>query len=1088
MNHNDQERFDLVGTFFDNAPTAMGIYDYRKGVLSVVHLNAMYYQMLDDLKENRMSYRSSPLSAIYESDRAVFIHALEEAVEKDAIAETQIRLLMGDGSWKWFGMRARHEKLDEHTERFYAVYFDISQLLEAKHKAESEEKILHDAMVHADMLYFAYYPDEKRYENLMVPKSLDRVTSGMDDYPECVIRMCALNEEDAEKYREMVRKIDNGEEEAECIVRMRYQGSYQWMRVRLFNLSVEGKRQAAGFASSVDDVMRARQRLEDEMRGAKMLTRDLLGSVYVNVTQDTMDVTASRNEEDISYHKPYSDWILEEALSADPRIADQREESRAVLFAAAEDIIDEEKRTEYLQRINHFGLLDAFERGEKGFTLEYRRKVGSEIRWVSTETVFLENPDSADVYAFFYLRDIHPEKMKERINVLSLEKNCDFTGYYIPSKHQVVLTGIFGDCRGSYELNVPVEASLLMKDMQDRMEPAEYENLISSIDQEEIRRALKNGEDYTIVYDLKEKGELRRKKLTLCRMYEMQEETAIIQSDVTDAYEKEQEQMTQLSEALEAAESANQAKSDFLSRMSHDIRTPMNAIIGFSTLMVKDASDEEKVQDSAKKILSSGRHLLGLINDVLDMSKIESGKMQISSHEFSLSETIASIESMMRPLTSEKDQNFEIYVSGLAHDIVHGDENRIQQILINMLSNAVKYTGEGGDISLRISSQPERSRKYDDVTFTIEDNGRGMSEEYQKTLFDPFTREKENKENRTQGTGLGLAITKNLVTMMSGTISVESEQGVGTKFTVVIPLRILEKDHDPQFWKENHVLKMLAVDDDTEVLENIREIMEESGIEMEIAHTGSEAVEKVTQHRDYDIVLLDWLMPDLDGVQTARRIRHLLPEEDMIIILTAYDYSAVEEEAKENGVDAFMMKPFFVSSLQDTVRKVRGIEEEEESTVCAYDPSLNIDNCLKDLNILAAEDNDLNAEILVQVLKMNGAEVTVVPDGREVCDAFRNSKVKEYDLILMDVQMPVMDGYEASSYIRSLKNDVSVSKEKRKESEEIPIIAMTANAFSEDVQNALNAGMNGHVAKPLNLEVMKKTIFDILCERRGCSL
>jgi len=361
-----------------------------------------------------------------------------------------------------------------------------------------------------------------------------------------------------------------------------------------------------------------------------------------------------------------------------------------------------------------------------------------------------------------------------------------------------------------------------------------------------------------------------------------------------------------------------------------------------------------------------------------------------------------------------------------------------------------------------------------------------MSEEFREKIFDPYSREGETEKH--QGTGLGLAITRNLVGMMGGSISVESELGKGSTFTVVIPMRITEKDHDPEFWKNHHVFRMLAVDDDEEVIKNIADVMTESGIRIDHAMSGADAICKVrdahSEGDDYDIVLLDWLMPDIDGIEAAREIRRLLPPEDLIIILTAYDYSSVEAEGTEAGINAFMMKPFFVSTLQQTVGYIRGdkVEKPDVSLQAADIPHHGDvpDNPLAGLRILAAEDNELNAEILEELLAMNEAAVVVEPDGSAIVERFRSEPAGVFDLILMDVMMPVMNGYEATEKIRALAGDEDLPEDKRSEAASIPVIAMTANAFSEDVQRAIQSGMNAHVAKPLNIEVLKKTVGNAL--------
>ena len=568
-------------------------------------------------------------------------------------------------------------------------------------------------------------------------------------------------------------------------------------------------------------------------------------------------------------------------------------------------------------------------------------------------------------------------------------------------------------------------------------------------------------------------GSIHKKQFRFSWLDDEHRKILAARADITLSMAEEQLRNQQLSDALQAAEQANTAKSEFLSRMSHDIRTPLNAIIGFSTLLLKDADDPERVADQAKKVLTSSNHLLGLINDVLDMSKIESGNVQVSMHEFDLSQTIQIIDGIMRPQAEARQQTFDVYVSGLAHERFVADDNRIQQILINILSNATKYTDPGGHIALRVTGLTPTSGRYERVSFEVTDDGIGMSEEFLQKLFEPFTREQTVADSSTQGTGLGMAITRNLVNLMGGTISVTSEEGKGSTFTVVLPLLVPDADADPDFWRTHDLTHMLVVDDEKDVCDNVVEAMRGTGVNTELALDGETAISMLEDARgsgdDFDIVLLDWIMPGMDGVDCARRIRQFLPPEVLIVILTAYDYSVIEEEALAAGVDGFIPKPFFVSGLRYAIEQIQA-GKGEAPVQAEKDDDEAVESALEGLNILAAEDNMLNAELLREVLKSCGATVDIEPDGKAAVERFTASDEGTYDLVLMDIQMPVMDGHEASRQIRALD---------RADAHEVPIVAMTANAFVEDVQRALDAGMDAHVPKPLDIELLKRTVLQV---------
>lgn len=523
-----------------------------------------------------------------------------------------------------------------------------------------------------------------------------------------------------------------------------------------------------------------------------------------------------------------------------------------------------------------------------------------------------------------------------------------------------------------------------------------------------------------------------------------------------------------LEQALEIAKVANQSKSTFLNNMSHDIRTPMNAIVGLCTLLQRDADNPVRVREHTRKITASSQHLLGLINDVLDMSKIESGKTTLNITEINLADIVDDLGTIIQSQAKAKQQTFEISVVDVRAEQLLGDKLRINQILLNILSNAVKYTQVGGHVEMIIRQMPQTTKNYAALRFIIQDNGIGMAPDYIETIFQPFTREINSTTNKIQGTGLGMAITKSLVELMGGTISVESEQGKGSTFTVDLELRMQEQKIDQDFWKKYGVTQTLIVDDEAEVCTGIISAMAGTGVSLQFALDGLSAIQMVERAhrdgRDFNLVLIDWKMPDMDGIETARRIREILPSDIPIMILTAYDWSEIEEEALAAGIDGFLPKPFFLSNFKQTIEKLN----EKKGTDSFGRTSTSV---LYGKHILAAEDIDLNAEILVELLDMVGATCDVAVNGKEVLERFEQSEPGQYDLILMDVQMPVMNGYEAVKAIRACSHPMAKS---------IPVIAMTADAFAEDIKNAMDAGMNAHVAKPIDfgrLEAAVQSVF-----------
>ncbi len=536
-------------------------------------------------------------------------------------------------------------------------------------------------------------------------------------------------------------------------------------------------------------------------------------------------------------------------------------------------------------------------------------------------------------------------------------------------------------------------------------------------------------------------------------------------------------QMNQQMEAvLAAATSANEAKSNFLSNMSHDIRTPMNAIVGFSVLLEKDASNEEKVREYTHKIMASSNHLLSLINDVLDMSKIESGKTSLNIHRFSLPSLLEELNIIIMPQAKAKKQNFVTRVQGTPPEQIMGDKLRINQILINLLSNAVKYTKDEGKIEFIITQLPSQNPQYVKLRFIVKDNGIGMSKEFQEHVFDPFAREINSVTNSVQGSGLGMAITKNLVDLMGGIITLDSEIGVGSTFTVEMSFGLPEQEEKEEEWYRQKINRMLVTDDEEDICLNIKEMMRDTGVEVSIALEGSEAVakaEKAHQEKeDFDVILLDWKMPNMDGVETARQIRKKVGDHIPILVLTSYDWDEIEAEAKAAGINAFMPKPFFTSVFWDTIKPLVLKEESKDSVKKKIEKDTQ-QEIIKDKLFLVAEDNELNAEILSEMLAMEGAKCELATNGLEAVEMFQSKDPDYYDMILMDVQMPKMNGYDATREIRSLNHPRAKT---------IPIIAMTANTFAEDVRNALDAGMNGHLAKPIEMETFRTLVARLLKE------
>ena len=522
------------------------------------------------------------------------------------------------------------------------------------------------------------------------------------------------------------------------------------------------------------------------------------------------------------------------------------------------------------------------------------------------------------------------------------------------------------------------------------------------------------------------------------------------------------QQMAELDKTKQKAEHANRAKSEFLSNMSHDIRTPMNAIVGMTAIATKNIDKPDQVKDCLRKITLSSRHLLGLINDVLDMSKIESGKLTLDMELISLREVMDGIVSIVQPQISAKKQVFDIFIQDIREERVYCDGVRLNQVLINLLSNALKFTPAGGQIHVTLSQEPSpKGEGYIRTHFLVEDTGIGMSPEFQSRIFESFVREDNKRVHKIEGSGLGMAITKYIVDAMDGTIEVQSELNKGSQFHVTLDLERFEEREEEMLLP---AWDILVVDDDERLCISAADALQEIGLRADWTLDGSSAIEMAERRhaeaRDYHIVLLDWQMPGMDGIETARRMREKIGEDVPILIISAYDWGSIEAEARAAGVSGFLSKPLFKSTLYYGLSRFKeGAEAKNEA-----DQEAGADYTGR--RLLVAEDNELNCEIARELLAPYGFELTWAENGRICLEKFQASEPGWYDAVLMDLRMPMMDGYEATRAIRACDRPDA----------DIPIIAMTADAFSEDIQRCIQCGMNAHAAKPLDMRELLRTL------------
>ncbi len=600
----------------------------------------------------------------------------------------------------------------------------------------------------------------------------------------------------------------------------------------------------------------------------------------------------------------------------------------------------------------------------------------------------------------------------------------------------------------------------------ERVHPEDQEMMLDLMSLENVTCQLADKDEYIINYRTFQNEELHYYQAKYVPLVNTDYIIAGFQN-IDETIEEQQKQKELMAVALAAAEQSNRAKTTFLNSMSHDIRTPMNAIIGFTALAQTHLDNKELVRDYLGKITTSSSHLLSLINDILDMSRIESGSVKLEEAQIHIPDLLHDLRTIIQGQVASKQQNLYIDTQDVVHEDVITDKLRLNQILLNIVSNAIKFTPVGGNIIIRITEKPSKSKNHTVFEFSVKDTGIGMASEFKEHVFDTFSREQTTTVSGIQGTGLGMAITKNIVDMMGGTIEVDSQEGVGSEFVVTLEFPLADHPVVYEPIEELRGVRALVVDDDVDTCRSVCKMLREIDIKPDWTTSGREAVircQDAFELKDpFKVYIIDYLMPDMNGIETVRRIKRIIGEDVPIIILTAYDWSDIEVEAREAGVTAFVAKPIFMSELREVLTSP--IEETEDEKAGASRENY------EGRRILLVEDNDLNSEIASMILEEAGFIVDTAKDGIEAVDTIYASSADTYDFILMDVQMPRMDGYTATREIRTLRDNKKAN---------IPIIAMTANAFDEDRKKAFEAGMNAHVAKPIDRVDLFSTIDNIL--------
>ena len=832
-------------------------------------------------------------------------------------------------------------------------------------------------------------------------------------------------------------------------------GNWIWVNIHCAFVNDGGVDYAYCNCFNVTKLKRNEQRAKILYEGVRAelenLSANALVALRINLTQDVIEDCRGRELNNIDLRGM--------------KISEQFEQ-RASYFPLERD------RKKFFEEFNRTRLLEDFANGKNTNSAVFfnHRPDGREC-FVNYSVTLRRDPDTENIIAFATEQDYNNEVVSRTVLSKALADQFDMITYIVGGNYGVVIGDESKIQRGSI---FPNKLSGRYEDyLNEQVLPAltgtaeEREKFYRALTLEKVEHALEYREPYEVNIHCFLDDEIFHKRFVFYLVDKEAKFYILLKSDTTKIQRAQFAKNEQLKTALEIANQANVAKTAFLSAMSHEIRTPMNAIIGLDTIALKE-NDLEKVREHLKKIGSSARHLLGIINDILDMSRIESGRMILKHEEFSFNDMLEQINTMVNGQCRDKGLHYDCTIRGHIDDFYIGDDMKLKQVLINILGNAIKFTDKGGEISFTI----EQVAHFEDkstLRFIVRDTGIGIDKEYLPKIFEPFSQEDSGTSTSYGGTGLGMAITKNIVETMNGNISVKSDKGVGSEFTVNITLRNSPKTSDSVKGKKISItdLSVLIVDDDPIACEHAKVVLEEVGIKADVSTSGREAVKKVrlkrARHEIYNILLIDLRMPDVDGIEVTRRVRDIIGNESAIIILTAYSWDDLIEEAMSAGVDRFMAKPLFASTVINEFHQTLAKKNVGE-------PKKKLAE-LEGRKILMAEDMPVNAEIMMMVLSMRGMEVEHAPNGQEAVDTFAKSPPNYFDAVLMDIRMPIMDGLKATETIRALE---------RPDAKTVPIIAMTANAFDEDVQRSLQAGMNAHLSKPVEPEHLFKTLAELI--------
>ena len=1047
----------------EDSPVGLGIYHIKDDRFDLVYTNNEYYKVHCGSREYWDSFngREATERILPEDRPAIYAKWLQVKEHPGELYDATYRCLGEDGKVHWIRLMARFDDhLIDGYYRCYASYLNLDKEKEAEERAKDADRMMVDTI-----------------NNLPSISALFRVSDSghikAESYSEEFCRMIGRTQKDIFDFysddafypvhpddRDKLKLIFNKHSAGRSPISFAYRiltasGKYMWVSVNAVFFTVSESEYMYVNYTDIDQI-KAQESILDEQYNNWQIFLDSISDTYltamrINFSQNKIELINGVAPIVTKEEAPTYDALMQKFIEKIPRMSDRKKLQRVFSTEA---------------------VLEKFSKGEAHISMEYiiRPDTGGAI-WIEDTVNLMRRPGSDDIIGFNFIHDINRPKITEVIVDKVLINQYDFISSIDVDKNTIDLVSVNHQSAAITEVHGGQDYDGIMRTYVDmHVVPEEKQICIDFMTLSNVTRLLDKNGTCSKSFHVIEGGELRNKRLDYYYIDRESRLVSLIRTDFTKMQEQQLKQEEKLRNALAAARQASIAKSEFLSRMSHEIRTPMNAIIGLDTIALQEQDLSSAMEDHLKKIGISARFLLSLINDILDMSRIESGKMLLRNDEFDFRSLIDSIDTIMTAQCYENGIDYDCIIKGYTEEAYRGDQTKLQQVLLNILGNSVKFTPSGGKIHFMIE-QISHDKDNAVLRFTIADTGQGIDEAFLPHIFDTFTQEEGGSTTTYGGTGLGLAISKSLVELMDGSIDVHSIKDMGTDFTVEVKLGMPDESgmlSDRIVPPDMLDLKTLIVDDDVTVCQHTEIVLRQAGFDAEWVTSGYDAVNVVKKRNkesnNFDLILLDWKMPDMDGLETARQIRKIVGPEVTIIILTAYDWSEIEQKAKEAGIDNFMRKPVFASSVIEIFSDTRrGAGQHSNGTAASYDFSGR--------KILVVEDNIINAEIEKHLLEMVGFSVDTARNGVDAIQAFTVSKVGEYSAILMDIRMPFMDGLEATRTIRQIK---------KQDAGAVPIIAMSANAFAEDIEKSMDSGMNAHLSKPIEPEILYRTLHELI--------